>query len=71
VNCNEMLPFLEDSFIFPIDVEQIFFFDDPSKLGWKVVLKNEPRRKRVKNAKGNGPKINLLTIGNDHDFPRI
>jgi ABC-type maltose transport system permease subunit len=29
VNFNEMLPFLEDSFAFPIHVEQIFFFDDP------------------------------------------
>ncbi len=42
VNFNEMLPFSEDSFAFPIHVEQRFFFDDPSKLGWKVVLKNEP-----------------------------
>jgi hypothetical protein len=45
VNFNEMLPFLEDSFAFPIHVEQIFFVDDPSKLGWKVVLKNEPQGK--------------------------
>ncbi len=55
---------------FPIHVEQIFFFDDLSKLGWKVVLKNEPQGRQVENAKGNGPKINLLTIGNDQDFPR-
>ncbi len=68
VNFNEMLPFSEDSFAFPIHVEQRFFFDDPSKLGWKVVLKNEPWEKRVENAKGNGPEINLLTIRNDQDF---
>ncbi len=65
---NEMLPFLEDSFAFPIHVEHIFFFDNPSKLRCKVVLKNEPQGKRVENVKGNGPKINLLTIGSDQDF---
>jgi len=65
VNFNEMLPFSKYSFAFPIHVEQIFFSDDPFKLGWKVVLKNEPQGRQVENAKGNGPKINLLTIGND------
>jgi hypothetical protein len=68
VNFNEMLPFKKDSFAFPIHVEQIFFFDDPSKLGWKVVLKNELQEKQIENEKGNGPKINLLTIRSDHDF---
>jgi len=29
VNFNEMLPFLEYSFAFPIHVEHFFFFDDP------------------------------------------
>jgi hypothetical protein len=63
-----MLPFSKYSFAFPIHVEQIFFSDEPVKLGWKVVLKNEPQGRRVENAKGNGQKINLLTIGNDYDF---
>jgi len=49
-------------------VEQVFFFDDPSKLGWKVVLKNQLRGKQVEDAKGNAPETNLLTIGSDHDF---
>jgi hypothetical protein len=26
---------------------------------------NKPRGKQVENAKGNGPKINILTIGSD------
>jgi hypothetical protein len=45
VNFNEMLPFSEDSFAFPIHVEKIFFSHDLSKLWWKVVLKNEPQGK--------------------------
>ncbi len=65
-----MLPFSKDSFAFPIHVEQIFLSDDLSKLGWKVVLKNEPQGRQVENAKGNGQKMKLLTIGNDQDFPR-
>ncbi len=65
VNFNEMLPFSKDFFAFPIHLEQIFFSHDPSELRWKVVLNNEPQGKQIENAKGSGPKINLLTIGSD------
>ena len=69
VNFNHMLPISEDSFAFPIHVEQVFFSNDPgSELGWKVVLKNEPRSRRVECAKDKMVEVPCLTLGNDSNY---
>jgi hypothetical protein len=62
------LPFLEDSFAFPIHVKEIFFVNDFCKLGWKVVPRNEPQGRHVEHEKNKGPNVNLLTIGSDWNF---
>jgi hypothetical protein len=35
-----------EPFIFPAQATQVFFSDDPRKVGWKVVLRKEPRARR-------------------------
>jgi hypothetical protein len=35
-----------ETFIFPSQVMQVFFFDDLKKLGWKVVLQKEARSRK-------------------------
>lgn len=36
----------DDSFAFPLHCEQVFFSDDPSKRGWKVVCRTDVRGRR-------------------------
>lgn len=62
------LPFLKDSFAFHIHVKEIFFLNDFCKLGWKLVLMNEPQGRHVEHEKNKGPNVNLLTIGSDWNF---
>jgi hypothetical protein len=33
MNFTQILPFLKDFFAFPINLEQVFFFDDPCEIG--------------------------------------
>ena len=69
VNFNHMLPIYEDSFAFPIHIEQVFFSNDPdSDDGWKVVLENEPRSRRVECAKDKMAEVPCLTLGNDQNY---
>lgn len=46
-NFGRMIPFGRDSFAFPSQVEQVFFSDCLESSGWKVVVRTEPRGKRV------------------------
>jgi hypothetical protein len=46
VNFRHRLPNMSKPFIFPSQATQVFFSDDPSKVGWKVVLQNEPWARR-------------------------
>jgi hypothetical protein len=69
VNFNHMLPISEDSFAFPIHIQQVFFSNDPGNDdGWKVVLKNEPRSRRVECAKDKMAEVPCLTLGNDENY---
>jgi hypothetical protein len=43
VNFWHRLPNMSEPFIFPSQAIQVFFSDDSSKAGWKVVLQNKPR----------------------------
>ncbi|KAL3681546.1 hypothetical protein R1sor_024502 [Riccia sorocarpa] len=46
-NFRKMLPPESDPFIFPSQVEQVFFGDADDFPGWKVVLRKESRTRRV------------------------
>jgi hypothetical protein len=43
VNFRHKLPRMSDPFIFPNQATQVFFSEDRSRPGWKVVLRKEPR----------------------------
>jgi hypothetical protein len=46
VNFRHKLPSMSDPFIFPSQATQVFFSEDPQRVGWKVVLQKEPRARR-------------------------
>ena len=46
VNTRHKVPKMSEPFIFPSQATQVFFFNDMSKPGWKVVLRKEARSKR-------------------------
>ena len=46
-NFNRMLDFGEDSFALPSHVQQVFYSECPKSPGWRVVIRTEPRGRRV------------------------
>ena len=63
-----------DSFAFPLHCQQVFLSDDPSRRGWKVVLRTDVRGRRL--AIQHGHHIaSVIAVGNDEDFhglqPRV
>jgi hypothetical protein len=46
VNIRHSLPRMSNPFIFAAQATQVFYSDDPHKLGWKVVLRKEAQAKR-------------------------
>jgi hypothetical protein len=47
VNFNSLIPIFDQSFVFPIHVEQVFFSSDPKERVWKVILCKDPCGKQV------------------------
>ncbi len=47
VNFGSLIPISNQSFTFPLSVDQVFFFNDCKERGWKVVIKKEPCGRRV------------------------
>jgi hypothetical protein len=45
VNLNSLTPISNQSFAFPIHVEQVVFLANPKEKGWKVVLRKDPHGK--------------------------
>jgi hypothetical protein len=46
VSFRHKLPRLSEPFIFASQATQVFFLEEPGKLGWKVVLQKEARARR-------------------------
>ncbi len=46
-NYGHMLVNGNEPFVFPWQVQQVFYFDDSSNPWWKVILCKEPQNKRV------------------------
>jgi hypothetical protein len=40
VNFGSLIPISDQSFAFPLHVDQVLFSSDPKERGWKVVKKN-------------------------------
>jgi len=46
-NFQHMLVNGNEPFVFPSQVQQVFYFDDSSNPWWKVILHKEPRSNHV------------------------
>jgi hypothetical protein len=56
-----------DSFAFPLHCQQVFLSDDPTRRGWKVVLRTDVRGRRLP-IHQRQPAANVIAVGNDDDF---
>ena len=56
-----------DSFAFPLHCQQVFLSDDPSRRGWKVVLRTDVRGRRLPIHHAQ-PAATVIAVGNDEDF---
>ena len=68
VNFNRLIPISAQSFVFPIQVEQVFFSDTNCEQPgcWKVVLRKEVRARRT--TMDMNREIGLLSLGDDTEF---
>lgn len=57
----------EDSFAFPLHCQQVFFSDDPSRRGWKVVCRTDVRGRRQQLHSGHAVN-NVTNVGRDAMF---
>ena len=62
-NFNNMM----DSFAFPIHCQQVFFSEDPTRAGWKVVCHIDVRGRRG-DLHFARPDIEMLAFGLDSSF---
>jgi hypothetical protein len=56
-----------DSFAFPLHCQQVFLSDNPTRRGWKVVLRTDVRGRRLPVHQPQ-PAANVIAVGNDDDF---
>jgi hypothetical protein len=66
-NFNNMLELGKESFAFPIHYQQVFFSDDPSRPGWKVVCRTDVsgRQRDLHYARAD---IDMLVVGLDASY---
>ncbi len=69
VNSNSLIPISDQSFIFPIHVEQMFFLLIQRKKKWNVVLCKYPRGKEVTRGVDFDPiDLDIFRIENDDSY---
>lgn len=68
INFTRLIPVSAQSFVFPIQVQQVFFSDIIEEPGWKVVLRKEVRARRNAMDLASNMEIELLSNGEDNDF---
>jgi hypothetical protein len=56
-----------DSFAFPLHCQQVFFSDDPHRLGWKVVCRTDVRARRT-TQREDDIMPEMLVVRNDDEF---
>ena len=64
VKFDKLMSLSVKSFAFPLHVEKIYFQDDLNNVGWKVVLRKEPRGARVVTGKDSMRDIACLILCN-------
>lgn len=57
----------QDSFAFPLHCQQVFYSDDPTRSGWKIICRTDVRGRRTSLLARN-PVPDGITVGNDDDF---
>ena len=60
VRFDQHFPYSANSFAFPIHVQQVFFADDISNPGWKVVLQKERRGTTVASKSDSIPNCSVF-----------
>ncbi len=72
VNFNSPIPISNQSFVFPIHVEQVLFSNDPKERGWKVVLCEDPYRRQVARGVEFDPQaLYMLSIEIDNRYTSL
>lgn len=56
-----------DSFAFPLHCQQVFFSDDPTRRGWKIICRTDVRGRRT-TLHHRQPVANGIAIGDDANF---
>lgn len=64
---DRLIPYSADSFAFPLHVQQVFFVDDEENIGWKIVLRRQPRGTRVESNAGGRHELQSVQIGRDEE----
>lgn len=67
-NFSRTIPFGRDSFAFPSQVQQVFYADCLGDPGWKIVIRTEPRGKRVVATDDDFTGGQLFATGRDNIF---
>ena len=65
---NRLIPIFAQSFVFPVQIEHVFFSDCHGEPGWRVVLRKEPRGRRIAFDMTMRNNIEALRIGDDNEF---
>jgi hypothetical protein len=72
VNFNSPIPIFDQSFAFPIHVEQVLFSVDPKEKRWKVVLHKNPHGKLVIECVDSNPiDLDMFRIENDESYTSL
>ena len=67
-NFSRTIPFGRDSFAFPSQVQQVFYADCLEDPAWKIVIRTDPRGKRVVASDDDAAEGELFATGRDNEF---
>ncbi len=69
INFASLIPISDQSFVFPLHVDQVVFCNDPKERGWKLVLRKEPHGKWVtKQVQSDPTKFDMFRLENDNAY---
>lgn len=67
-NFSQTIPFGRESFAFPSQVQQVFYADCSEDPAWKIVIRTDPRGKRVVASDVDSTSGQLFAHGRDNEF---
>jgi hypothetical protein len=64
---------VDEPYVFPAQLQQVFYADNPNIFGWKVVLHKEPRSKRILVSDSDEVTMvdNLIGVDVPLEFPEV